>query len=114
MTELTGDFVAMLLIGKERGYLTPDDLLSVMGSVELTPEIIATAVARVKAAGIEWRDDTEREAVDLDELVDEVAPGRAGRPARAARARSRVLIEPRREVDTGGSSYDPVRMYLKE
>ena len=35
--ELTGDFVALLLAGRERGYLTPDDLLGVMASVELTP-----------------------------------------------------------------------------
>ena len=44
--ELTGDFVAMLLVGRDRGYLTPDDLLGVMESVELTPGVIATAVAQ--------------------------------------------------------------------
>jgi RNA polymerase primary sigma factor len=113
MTELTGDFVAILLIGKERGYLTPDDLLAVMGAVELTPEIIATAVARVKAAGIEWRDDTPREPADLDDLDDDVAAG--GRAVRAVRARTRVATDARRDGDHGGgSSYDPVRMYLKE
>ena len=110
MTELTGDFVAMILIGKERGYLTPDDLLSVMGSVELTPEIIATAITRVKAAGIEWRDDTERVPADLEDLEEESPP----RPLRVLRPRARVATEARREVDTGGGSYDPVRMYLKE
>ena len=113
MTELTGDFVAILLIGRERGYLTPDDLLAVMGEVELTPEIIATAVARVKAAGIEWRDDTPKEPADLDDL-DDVPVSAGARAARAVRARSRVAGE-RREGDSGGgSSYDPVRMYLKE
>ena len=100
----------MILIGKERGFLTPDDLLSVMGSVELTPEIIATAVARVRAAGIEWRDDTEREPPDLDDLEDD-----APKPARAVRPRVRAAApEVRRDGDGGGSSYDPVRMYLKE
>ncbi len=116
-TELTGDFVAMLLIGRERGYLTPDDLLSVMGSVELTPEIIATAVARVRAAGVEWRDDTERVAPDLEDLEEDLA-GRTGAASKAspatARPRARVPSEPRREGDMGGSTYDPVRMYLKE
>jgi RNA polymerase primary sigma factor len=112
VAEVSGDFVAMLMIGRERGYLTPDDLLSVMGSVELTPEIIATAVARVRAAGIEWRDDTERPPADLEDLYDE--PGaRALLAARAARPRAR-LAEPRRESDTAASGYDPVRMYLKE
>ena len=115
MTELTGDFVAILLIGKERGFLTPDDLLAVMGAVELTPEIIATAVARVKAAGIEWRDDTPREPADLDDLDDEVPVSAGARAARAVRARGRVAGETRRDGDSGGgSSYDPVRMYLKE
>jgi RNA polymerase primary sigma factor len=114
-TELTGDFVAMLLIGRERGYLTPDDLLSVMDSVELTPETIATAVARVRAAGIEGRDDVEKIPSDLDDLEEELRPraGSAPRPARAAKPRVRPAGD-RREVDLGPSTYDPVRMYLKE
>jgi RNA polymerase primary sigma factor len=114
LTELTGDFVAMLLIGRERGYLTTDDLLSVMGSVELTPEIIATAVARVRLAGIEWRDDVEREPADLEDLEEEEVVPAPPRPARAVRPRVRVPVEARRDSDSGGSSYDPVRMYLKE
>jgi RNA polymerase primary sigma factor len=69
------EFLAVLLQGKERGYLTPDDLLSVMGSVELTAETIATAVARVKALGIEWRDDHVGLVAGLDDLVDETPPG---------------------------------------
>ncbi|MDE3203519.1 MAG: RNA polymerase sigma factor RpoD [Acidobacteriota bacterium] len=105
----------MLLIGRERGYLTPDDLLSVLGSVELTPEIIATAVARVRAQGIEYRDDVEREPPDLELLPDE-GPGSA-RAVVAERTRPRSRLrdasEFRREADSGGT-YDPVRMYLKE
>ena len=112
-TPLTGDFVAVLLIGRERGYLTPDDLLSVMDSVELTPEIIATAVGRVRAAGIEWRDDVEREPPDLEDLEEDLA-GRTAGHDRPSRARPRTLAETRREGDTGPVSYDPVRMYLKE
>ncbi len=71
---LTVDFVALLLLGRERGYLTPDDLLSVMESVELTPALIAGAVGRVRAEGIEWRDDTDLGSeTDLEEALD--APG---------------------------------------
>jgi RNA polymerase primary sigma factor len=110
VTELTGDFVAMILIGKERGYLTPDDLLSVMGSVELTPEIISTAVARVRAAGIEWRDDTDRASSDLDDLDED---GPAARRLRLRALRARTVTDTRRDGDVG-VSYDPVRMYLKE
>ncbi len=65
--ELTGQFVALLILGQKRGHLGPDDLMSVMESVELTPSIIDAAVSRVKAAGIEWRDDTYFDDVtDLD------------------------------------------------
>ncbi len=115
MSELTGDFVAMLLIGRERGYLTPDDLLSVLGSVELTPEIIATAVARVRAQGIDYRDDVEREPADLELLPDEGPVSARAVVAERTRPRSRLreASESRREGDAGGM-YDPVRMYLKE
>jgi RNA polymerase primary sigma factor len=57
--EPTGHFLALLLLGQKRGYLTPDDLIGVMESVELTPGIIDSAIARVRSAGIEWRDDTD-------------------------------------------------------
>ncbi len=68
---LTVDFVALLLLGRERGYLTPDDLLSVMDSVELTPDLIAGAIGRVRAEGIEWRDDTDfGNEADLEEVLD--------------------------------------------
>jgi RNA polymerase primary sigma factor len=72
---LTVDFVALLLLGRERGYLTPDDLISVMESVELTPSLIAAAIGRVEAEGIEWRDDTDLGSdSDLDEELD-TSPG---------------------------------------
>jgi RNA polymerase primary sigma factor len=68
---LTVDFVALLLLGRERGYLTPDDLISVMESVELTPAVIAAAIGQVQAEGIEWRDDTELYSdTDLEEGLD--------------------------------------------
>src|SRR6202790_3586122 len=75
---LTVDFVALLLLGRERGYLTPDDLIGVMEFVELTPALIATAIGRVRAEGIEWRDDTDLD-VDLEEDLDAGA-GPVGEP----------------------------------
>jgi RNA polymerase primary sigma factor len=71
---LTVDFVALLLLGRERGYLTPDDLMSVMESVELTPALIDGAVGRVRAEGIEWRDDTDLDVEHLEEVLDAPAP----------------------------------------
>jgi RNA polymerase primary sigma factor len=122
---LGGDFVALLILGRQRGYLTPDDLMVVMESVELTPELIAGVVARVRAAGIEYRDDLERGGPDVDDtdLVEE--PGERESPAsarsiapsppsRLLKARSRVATEPRGIADSGSGAYDPVRMYLKE
>jgi RNA polymerase primary sigma factor len=70
---LTVDFVALLLLGRERGYLTPDDLISVMESVELTPVLIAAAIGQVQAEGIEWRDDTE--LISDSDLEDALDPG---------------------------------------
>ncbi len=55
----TIDFVALLLLGRERGYLGPDDVMSVLESVELTPALIDAVVGRVRAEGIEWRDEHE-------------------------------------------------------
>jgi RNA polymerase primary sigma factor len=130
--EPTGHFVALLLVGRERGYLTPDDLMEVMESVELTPVLINAAIGRVKAAGIEWRDDTyedpelqavakpaiERVAVDsVSEAESSLALARlAGAPALRARGRGAAGAEPRLDFDLSpiGSTSDPVRMYLKE
>jgi RNA polymerase primary sigma factor len=64
--ETRAEFLALLLIGRERGYLTVDDLLSVMTEVELTPEVIGSAITSIRGAGIEWRDDT-LEVVQLEE-----------------------------------------------
>ena len=127
-----GHFVALLLLGRQRGYLTPDDLMSIMELVELTPEVIDAAVARVLAAGIEWRDDTDLEDdSDLVGELDAVAPvatttappqTEEGKAEVAdldtvvpLRARTRLAPDFRVDSDgpSGGSS-DPVRMYLKE
>ncbi|MBO0730256.1 MAG: RNA polymerase sigma factor RpoD [Acidimicrobiaceae bacterium] len=64
---LTVDFVALLLLGRERGYLTPDDLMGVLEQVELSPALIDAVVGRVRAEGIEWRDDTDINDTDLVE-----------------------------------------------
>jgi RNA polymerase primary sigma factor len=81
---LTVDFVALLLLGRERGYLTPDDLISVMESVELTPTLIAAAIGRVQADGIEWRDDTDLDLgsdADFEEGLEVAADRLDAKPA---------------------------------
>jgi RNA polymerase primary sigma factor len=54
---LTVDFAALLLLGRQRGFLTPDDLMAVLEAVELTPALIDAVVGRVRAEGITWQDD---------------------------------------------------------
>ncbi|HEX4862519.1 MAG TPA: RNA polymerase sigma factor RpoD [Acidimicrobiales bacterium] len=130
--EPTGHFVALLLVGRERGYLTPDDLMEVMESVELSPALINAAVGRVKAAGIEWRDDTYEDPelqVASKPVIDKVVIDSAaeaesslalarlaGAPALRARSRGGLGSEARIDFDLSpiGSTSDPVRMYLKE
>ena len=54
---VTVDFAALLLLGRERGFLTPDDVMVVLESMELTPQLIDAVIGRIRAVGIEWRDD---------------------------------------------------------
>ena len=70
MAEPTAEFLALLLLGRERGYLTPDDLMTVLEGVELSPELISAVVGRVTAEGIEWRDTGE---ILSDEALDNLA-----------------------------------------
>ena len=65
------------MLGRERGYLTPDDVIEVLEGVELTPELISAVVGRVTAEGIEWRDHDEPISDDgLDKLAAEAHEGR--------------------------------------
>jgi len=137
---LTVDFAALLLLGRERGYLTPDDLMAVLEAVELTPALIDAVVGRVRAEGIQWHEDGD--ALGSNELGllsaggpgpggGGVAPSGAGdapvvdltdrgagglASLSALRLRSRPsLAELRLDVEArAGGSADPVRMYLKE
>ena len=80
--DATTYFLALLMLGRERGFLTPDDVVQVLSGVELTPELISGVVGRVTAEGIEWRDHDEPISDDgLDRLAAELIrePRRAGR-----------------------------------
>ncbi|MDQ6783415.1 MAG: RNA polymerase sigma factor RpoD [Actinomycetota bacterium] len=56
------NFVALLLLGRERGFLTPEDVMIVLEDVEITPKLITSIVARIRSAGVEWRDDHDPDA----------------------------------------------------
>src|ERR1051325_1387653 len=46
------EFDRLLSTGRDRGSLNADDLMMVLETVELTPELIDSVVERVRAAGI--------------------------------------------------------------
>ncbi|MDQ1437655.1 MAG: polymerase primary sigma factor [Acidimicrobiaceae bacterium] len=117
----------LLAQGRERGVLTMDDLVLVLKSVELTPDVILDVVAKVRAAGVAYVADEPDVDAELapeelapEELVPEAAPAPVRvpvpRPARVAR-----VIDPETAAERladlesrAGSGADPVRMYLKE
>jgi len=65
-------FDQLLEVGRLRGYLTQDDLILVLQSVELTHDVIEDVVARVRAEGIEYVD-KERDTAAPVALVEAVA-----------------------------------------
>lgn len=50
------EFDILLRLGRAKGFLEQDDLMSVLRSVELTPDVIIDVVLRVRAEGIEFVD----------------------------------------------------------
>ncbi len=81
--EPTAEFVALLLAGRERGHLTPDDLMTVLQGVELSPELISAVLGRVAAEGIEWRELGE---LLTDEALDKLASEVVSEPSAAQRS----------------------------
>jgi len=82
--EPTPEFIALLLLGRDRGYLTPDDLMAVLEGVQLRPELIAAVVGRITAEGIEWREPGE---LLSDEGLDKLAAEVIGEPRPRLRAK---------------------------
>ena len=121
-------FAALLAVGKERGFLTQDDLMSVLEAVELSAALIDGIVSRVRSEGIAYIDDSEEELVSDAVVVAEPAPSTAREEATVGAAstatRAPVAVPVRRrgagdrpdDDDRGGGGFgaDPVRAYLKE
>jgi RNA polymerase primary sigma factor len=127
---LTVDFAALLLLGRERGYLTPDDLMAVLEALELTPPLIDAVVGRVRAEGIEWREDGDPldtsdlgfdnviledepdDAVDIPELDLDVPPGGGDGPPGSSGLVTLAGLSGRRDTDDGAtvSSLSSVRL----
>ncbi len=119
----TDDFAALLGKGRERGTLGPDDLMDILQSVELSPQLINAVVNRVRAEGIEWQEENPYEAPAKPDTSSAVAPedeadAAPDPPIMQMRVPLRELALDLRSSDDdsrlGGPGSDPVRMYLKE
>jgi RNA polymerase primary sigma factor len=109
------DFDAALDAGKLKGQLTQDELIDALHAVELTPEVLATLLARINAEGVALVEE------DVEDLSDEIAERRLSR--QVSRTESDERNSSRREtngkraangVSSAGSAEDPVHTYLKE
>ena len=108
------EFDAALAAGREKGTLTPDDLIEAVHNVELTPEVLGVLLARINAAGVAL----------VDEDVDALAEGIAERAQSRTVARANTASDnaQRRKAngkrataaESSGSAEDPVHTYLKE
>jgi RNA polymerase primary sigma factor len=86
--------------GKERGFLTTDEIVERLKSVELTPDQVDSVFVYLSEMGIEITD----EAVDeiKEEMEEETRKGRG----KSSSADLDLSVQP--------ATNDPVRMYLKE
>jgi RNA polymerase primary sigma factor len=70
-------FDALIRMGRARGGLTQDDVMTVLRSVELSAELISDVVARIRQAGIEFTYDTgETTVVPMNSAVADELSGR--------------------------------------
>jgi RNA polymerase primary sigma factor len=112
------DFEKLLIAGRERGYLTADDIVAVLEHVELSHDLIDAVRQRVRAEGIAIEDEEvdEEEEEDEDEVtaeVEAIPPAAVAAPEKPARPRASPL-EALQDAAAAGPGADPVRMYLKE
>ena len=111
-------FEALIRMGRARGGLTQDDVMTVLRSVELNADLISDVVERIRDAGIEFTYDAGEPTVvplsdvGIDALVADSGPMEAGAtivvlepagapthhpavpPASAGRGESATVVEP--------------------
>ncbi|HUR76826.1 MAG TPA: sigma-70 family RNA polymerase sigma factor, partial [Acidimicrobiales bacterium] len=116
----------LLALGRVKGVLSSEDLVTALKDVELTPELINALVDWVTRAGIVYEDiDAVDRASAQDVLVETLSPTEevaVVRPLRAPVEKPKKVRAPRAPrgsdavpYDDGrGGAGDPVRMYLKE
>jgi RNA polymerase primary sigma factor len=106
------DFDAALAAGREKGHLTPDELIEALHNVELTPEVLGTLLARINAEGVALVEDDVEE---LSKEVEEQARAVARSGANGSNGTRRKVNGKRpTAAESSGSAEDPVHTYLKE
>jgi RNA polymerase primary sigma factor len=104
-------FDQLLAVGRQRGYLTQDDLILVLQTVELSHDVIEEVVSRVRSEGIEYLEDTRRDVapVALAEAVAEAVAEAAekawpGDEAGREEPRDEPEDAPRADADDGSDA----------
>ena len=101
LKELDIDEVRELTVwGKEKGFLTTDEIVERLKTVELTPDQVDSVFVLLADSGIEITDEA------VDEIKEEMEAESRGAPAKAIQAALDLSVQP--------ATNDPVRMYLKE
>ncbi|MFZ0664308.1 MAG: RNA polymerase sigma factor RpoD [Acidimicrobiales bacterium] len=136
------EFARLLEKGRKRGYVTQEDLIEVLRTVELSHDVIVDAVLSVRAAGVQFVDEhDDREDTQVNGAAPlppsvvptsrEDADGDTDEHARPRRAKGKANPDVLREITGarnqrkpgrasyssdhgGGSAGDPVHAYLKE
>ena len=109
------DFDAALAAGREKGHLTPDELIDALHNVELTPEVLGTLLARINAEGVALVDDDVDElAAEIEQRVQMRAEARTIAASSSGAARRKANGKRPTSAESSGSAEDPVHTYLKE
>jgi RNA polymerase primary sigma factor len=109
------DFDAALAAGREKGHLTPDELIDALHNVELTPEVLGILLARINAEGVALVDeDVDDLAAEIEQRVQSRAAARTIAASSSSAARRKANGKRPTSAESSGSAEDPVHTYLKE
>ncbi len=115
LLDLSDDAVKkMIKAAKKRGYVTMDELNSVLPSEEVTSEQIEDTMAMLSDMGINVIEDEEaEEAASSDDDTESDSDGEESEGGEIATTSSTALATAKKKEPTDRTD-DPVRMYLRE
>src|SRR5438270_13807218 len=89
----TEDFAALLEKGRVRGFLTADDLMTVLERVELSSDLLEAVKGRVVAEGIALVDEEEPDDLeDIEHVIESELATAAGPPVAEVSAPVRAAV----------------------